>query len=240
MTVVPRATFTSFAPVATARVPMGDPRFFRSAPVGPAPALPPTLRSVTAGSNPLVPRPPGELGARPWLARTALPAQPLPFSVRENALRASQGRPLGAAGLSNLRRQGAFLAPNRTFHGATMRNADAPLRNRNAEAAASRLGQVPPRREGSMYSPTRKVEPWELKGGEHQGRDQRPGPEEREREAASRRAEARRGAQGENRPARAQRPAAAGGGARTRAATSKARPSASPKSSGSRGGGRRK
>ena len=52
MTAVPRATFTSFAPVAAAAVPLAPGRAFLSAPVGGAPALAPTARSVQARPSP--------------------------------------------------------------------------------------------------------------------------------------------------------------------------------------------
>ena len=243
VTVVPRSTFTSFAPVAKAVVPMGDPRFFQSARVGAAPALPPTARSVLAGSSQPASRPPGELGGRPWLARTPLPPRPVPFNTRQNALKASMGRPLGFSGLNALRRQGPFLEPNRAWHGATMRNAPAPLRNRAAEAAASRLGPVPARREGTASGPTRNVQPWELnRPGQRQGRDQplakpaanRAAPN-RER-AAPRAGTARVNPQG---PGPRPGPAPRAGGNRVEGKAGP-RGGAAPKGGGARGGGRKK
>ena len=168
VTVVPRAIFTSFGEVAKANVSMGDPRFFRSAPVGPAPALPPTLKSVLPGLNGQASRPPSEMGGRPWLARTPLPPHVLPFALRQSALRATDGRPLGAAALAGLRRQGAFISGTRAWHGAEMRNAPAPLRNRAAEAM--RPGRAAPGREGlgalgAQGGPTRRVDPREVSKG---------------------------------------------------------------------------
>jgi len=168
VSVVPRSTFTAFGNVAKANISMGDPRFFRSAPVGPAPALPPTARSVLPGSAAQASRPPSEMGGRPWLVRTPLPPHALPFATRQAALRATDGRPLGGSALAGLRRQGPFLSGTRAWHGAEMHNAAAPLRNRAAEAA--RPARTAPGREGlggmgAQGGPTRKVDPREVSRG---------------------------------------------------------------------------
>ena len=235
VTVVPRSTFTSFAPVANAVVPMGDAKFFRSGHVGAAPALPPSARSVLASASQPASRPPGELGGRPWLARTPLPPRPVPFSTRQSALKASMGRPLGFSGLNALRRQGPYLEPNRAWHGATMKNAPAPLRNRAAEAAASRLGSGPGRHESAAGGPTRKVQPWELnRPGQRQGREQALGRPAANRAAPNRERPAGRAAAPRANP---QGPGARPGPAGRREA-GRGGGKAAPKAGGaSRGGG---
>jgi hypothetical protein len=258
VTLVPRSTFTSFAPVASAALPMGDPRNFRSAPVGPAPALAPTLHSVLGGANPEVSRPPAEIGGRPLLARTPLPARPLAFAARQQVLQSRQGRPLGFSAVSALRRQGP-MPSSRPWHGATMHNAPAPLHNRAADAAAGRT-MPQPAHVGEQGGPTRRVEPWELnRGGQRQGREQ-PNEGEREPRQAERpggnRPGAGEGRPGANRPGagegrpRANRPAAGGGrpeprpraGAGGRGGEGKARskPAGGSRSGGGRGSSKKK
>jgi hypothetical protein len=140
VTLVPRATFTAFAPVAPSAIPLDGAGLFRKAPVGAAPALAPTLRSrLGAGAQT-----PSPVPRRPLVAVTPLPHPPVPFTARLGALRASLGRPLTPAAVAALRRQ---LPPGRAslpWIGAGVRGAGQPLRNR-AEGPPSRgVGQAGP------------------------------------------------------------------------------------------------
>ena len=97
LTVVPRTTFTGFAPVGPAAIPMNGAKQFRNAPVGGAPALAPTAQSFLAA--PAASRPPAGARTRLLVARSPMPALPVTFASRLPALEAAHGRPQGVQAL---------------------------------------------------------------------------------------------------------------------------------------------
>jgi len=96
VTAVPRTVFTSCSPVGPAVVPIqaGSP-LFRHPISGGAPALAPT--SFSFQTSAALSRPPVTARSRPLVARSPLPAAPLPFTSRMAALQAAHGRPQPAA-----------------------------------------------------------------------------------------------------------------------------------------------
>jgi hypothetical protein len=155
VTLVPRATFTAFAAVAPSAVPVDGRWLFRKAPVGSAPALAPTLRSLQRGEGPAGTPAPPLAPRRPLVAVTPLPHPPVSFAARLGALRAGQGRPLTPAAVAALRRQapaGRFSPPWRR---AGERGPGLPVRNRAEAPPVRNRAEAPPVRNRAEAPPVR-------------------------------------------------------------------------------------
>ena len=112
VTVVSRETFVGAAPVNRGRVAVERDRL-SMAPVVEAAPYAPTRQSVTASNGRPARQPPSAPINRRVVVRNTPPPAPVPFSVREEALRAKPGRPLDPATVATLRGRGAGTDVNR-------------------------------------------------------------------------------------------------------------------------------
>ena len=105
VTAVPREAFVQARPVARAAVAMDAREIAQGQVVGAAPLVAPRRESVLANPEQRsMSGPPARFADRAVVVRTAPPPPPVSFGAKQQALEASQGRPLDAGALDNLRR----------------------------------------------------------------------------------------------------------------------------------------
>jgi hypothetical protein len=105
VTAVPQQAFVSSRPVGQIATVVPAQQAAQAQVVGTTAQVAPRAESVVAASNAGAPvaRPPAQALQRTVVAKTTPPPAPIPFAAQQQALQASQGRPLEPAALNNLR-----------------------------------------------------------------------------------------------------------------------------------------
>jgi hypothetical protein len=152
VTAVPQQTFSSAQPVAQAAVPVPPNAVAQAQVTGTTAQIAPQRASVLArpGGSVAVATPPARLAERQVVARYTPPPPPVSFAAKQQALQQSQGRPLDAATLNNLRTNNPPRNPMvRTAGSSGMPGANTPGGNIPARPA---LQQPAPQRP-KVYQP---------------------------------------------------------------------------------------